>query len=222
MTKLTLEESLRMFVGMTAKRLNENYNLIKELRASMDFAFRNQEASIKALEIQLRQMSIILHEKLSENLRCSTEIKLRVDDEMISLADLGASVSCMPFLTYTTIGLGDLIPSELIVELADRIVKHPKRIAKNVLVGRPFLSTAHAIINVFKEKITLSVKNDKIFFKINKPTSNIIRRVYVLSLRGRMEINLESRLIGEALILDKSRDPNFGDFIELDDLHEPL
>nr|GEY78962.1 hypothetical protein [Tanacetum cinerariifolium] len=84
MTELTLEESLRMFVDMTAKRLDENYNLIKELRAFMDFAFRNQEASIKSLEIQVRQMSIILHEKLAENLRCSTKIKPRVDDETIS------------------------------------------------------------------------------------------------------------------------------------------
>nr|GFC11147.1 hypothetical protein [Tanacetum cinerariifolium] len=50
----------------------------------MDFAFRNQEASIKSLEIQVRQMSIILHEKLAENLRCSTKIKPRVDDETIS------------------------------------------------------------------------------------------------------------------------------------------
>nr|GFA84058.1 hypothetical protein [Tanacetum cinerariifolium] len=37
-----------------------------------------------------------------------------------------------------------------------------------------------------------------------------------------MENDLDSRLMGEALILDRSRDPNFGNFIELDDLHEPL
>nr|GEX79838.1 hypothetical protein [Tanacetum cinerariifolium] len=37
-----------------------------------------------------------------------------------------------------------------------------------------------------------------------------------------MEIDLESRLMGEALILDRSRDPDFGSFIELDDLHELL
>ncbi|GKA93640.1 hypothetical protein Tco_0815626 [Tanacetum coccineum] len=40
-----------------------------------------------------------------------------------ALADLGASISVMLYLTYTTLGLGDLIPTKLIVELAERIVK---------------------------------------------------------------------------------------------------
>ncbi|GJW82010.1 hypothetical protein Tco_0145985 [Tanacetum coccineum] len=84
MTELTLEESLSMFMAKIAKRLDENTNLIKELRASTDFAFRNQEASIKALEIQVRQLSIILHEKLSGNLQSSTVVKPRVNDETIS------------------------------------------------------------------------------------------------------------------------------------------
>ncbi|GJW08735.1 putative retrotransposon ty1-copia subclass protein [Tanacetum coccineum] len=52
-----------------------------------------------------------------------------------ALADLGASVSVMPYSTYTTIGLRDLFPTKLIVELADRIVKQPKGITENVLVG---------------------------------------------------------------------------------------
>nr|GFB26124.1 hypothetical protein [Tanacetum cinerariifolium] len=37
-----------------------------------------------------------------------------------------------------------------------------------------------------------------------------------------MEIDLESWLMREALILDRSSDPDFGNLIELDDLHEPL
>ncbi|GKA75310.1 reverse transcriptase domain-containing protein, partial [Tanacetum coccineum] len=249
MTELSLEESLSMFMAKIAKRHNENTNLIKELRASMDFALRNQKASIKALEIQVKQMNIILHERLSGNLQSSIEIKPRVNDETIStsvkadkpsirridasqyaisnlqnrnlyseskkmigpspshlnddhwdqlketdgekyleahytnanplaLAGLGASVSVMPYSTYTTLGLEDLIPTNLIIELADRTVKRPKGIVENVqvgidkftflvdfiildiledfktplILGRPFLSTAHAIINVFKAK----------------------------------------------------------------------
>ncbi|GJW95329.1 hypothetical protein Tco_0175001 [Tanacetum coccineum] len=84
MTVLTLEESLSMFMAKIAKRHDENTNLIKELRASTDFALRNQKASIKALEIQVRQMSIILGEKLSGNLQSSTVIKPRRNDETIS------------------------------------------------------------------------------------------------------------------------------------------
>ncbi|GKA19639.1 pyruvate dehydrogenase (acetyl-transferring) kinase, mitochondrial [Tanacetum coccineum] len=53
----TIEESLSKFMAESAKRHDENSYLIKEIRASMDAAIRNQRASIKALEIQIRQMS---------------------------------------------------------------------------------------------------------------------------------------------------------------------
>nr|GEU31197.1 hypothetical protein [Tanacetum cinerariifolium] len=165
-----------------------------------------------------------------------------------ALADLGASVSVMPYSTYTTLGLGDLIPTKLIVELANRTVKRLKRIAKNMLIGidkfiflvdfiildipedfktplilgRPFLSTAHAVVNLFKAKITLSVRNDKIFFKSNKPTSNIIKRVYALSLIKSTELDLETRLMGDELRKNKLQDPNIEDFIELNDPNEPI
>ncbi|GJR73955.1 hypothetical protein Tco_0086320 [Tanacetum coccineum] len=48
--------------------------------------------------------------------------------------DLGASVSVMPLSTYLNLGLGELAHTKLTIELADRIVKYPKRIAENVLV----------------------------------------------------------------------------------------
>ncbi|GKD35944.1 retrovirus-related pol polyprotein from transposon TNT 1-94 [Tanacetum coccineum] len=134
------------------------------------------------------------------------------------------------------------------VELADRTVKYPKGIPENVLVGigkfvfhvdfiilympedvkvplilgRPFLSTAHAKIDVFKRKITLRVGDEKIIFKSMKPASSLIKRVYMLGLRERMELDLEARLIGETLVLNRSLDPLYGDYIELNDLNVPL
>ncbi|GJT87901.1 hypothetical protein Tco_1069618 [Tanacetum coccineum] len=52
-----------------------------------------------------------------------------------ALTHLGASVSVMPLSTYLNLGLGELAHTKLTVELTDRILKHPKGIAKNVLVG---------------------------------------------------------------------------------------
>ncbi|GJW62437.1 hypothetical protein Tco_0111772 [Tanacetum coccineum] len=104
-----------------------------------------------------------------------------------ALVKLGASVSVMPLLTYLNLGLGELAHTKLTVELADRTVKYPKGIAKNVLVrigkftfpvdfiildmpkdikvtlilGRPFLSTAHAKIDVYKRKITLRLRRNQ-------------------------------------------------------------
>ncbi|GKC20595.1 hypothetical protein Tco_1022745 [Tanacetum coccineum] len=144
----------------------------------------------------------------------------------------------MPYSTFTNLGLGELAPTKLIVELAYRTIKHPKGVAE-ILVGidrfvfpidfivldileRPFLSTAHAKIDVFKRKIALKIGNDKIVFKSEKPTRNVIKRVYVLGLRERMELDLEARLMGEALILNRSLDHVYGDYIELNDLNKPL
>ncbi|GJW76743.1 putative reverse transcriptase domain-containing protein [Tanacetum coccineum] len=108
-----------------------------------------------------------------------------------ALVNLGASVSVMPLLTYLNLGLGELAHTRLIVKLADRTIKYLKGIAENVLVGigkftfpvdfiildipddikvplilgRPFLSTARAKIDVYKRKITLRVGEEKIIFK---------------------------------------------------------
>ncbi|GKG07958.1 hypothetical protein Tco_0333790, partial [Tanacetum coccineum] len=52
-----MEETLSTFMDESAKRHEENSNMIKEIRDSMDATNRNQGASIKTLQIQIRQMS---------------------------------------------------------------------------------------------------------------------------------------------------------------------
>ncbi|GJT70216.1 hypothetical protein Tco_1029502 [Tanacetum coccineum] len=53
----TMEELLSKFMAESANRHDENSNMIKEIQATTDAAIRNQRASIKALEIQIRQIS---------------------------------------------------------------------------------------------------------------------------------------------------------------------
>ncbi|GKE25641.1 hypothetical protein Tco_1441025 [Tanacetum coccineum] len=98
----------------------------------------------------------------------------------------------------------------------------PEDVKVPLILVRPFLSTAHAKIDVFKRKITLRVGDEKIIFKSVKPVSSLIKRVYMLSLRERMELDLEARLIGWTLVLNRSLDPLYGDYIELNDLNVPL
>ncbi|GJW48718.1 hypothetical protein Tco_0080364 [Tanacetum coccineum] len=250
----SMEDTLSKFMGESAKRHEENSNLIKEIRASTDAAIRNEGASIKTLEIQIGQMSKVLQEKRDLEaylalLKRTREIKssrFQLPLKLIhtryavldppntppyqkgerpgsftlhcfinnvcfdnALVDLGASISVMPLSTYLNLGLGELAHTKLTVELADRTVKYPKGIAKNVLVGigkfvfpvdfiildmpedikvplilrRPFLSTARAKIDVYKRKITLRVGEERIVFTSVKPASSLIKRVYMLSLR---------------------------------------
>ncbi|GJW75748.1 hypothetical protein Tco_0135118 [Tanacetum coccineum] len=101
-------------------------------------------------------------------------------------------------------------------------VNMPEDIRVPLILGRPFLSTAHAKIDVYKRKITLRVGEEKIIFKSVKPASSIIKSVYMLSLRERMELDLESRLMGETLVINRSLDHFLEDYIELNDLNEPF
>ncbi|GJS23900.1 hypothetical protein Tco_0452532 [Tanacetum coccineum] len=61
-----------------------------------------------------------------------------------------------------------------IMQILHRTVKHPKGIVENVLVG---------------------IGDEKIIFKSVKPASSFIKKVYMLSLRERMELDLEARLM---------------------------
>ncbi|GJS15548.1 hypothetical protein Tco_0410020 [Tanacetum coccineum] len=61
-----------------------------------------------------------------------------------------------------------------------------------------------------------------IVFTSVKPASSLIKRVYMLSLRERMELDLEARIMGETLVLNRSLDPFLEDYIELNDLNEPF
>ncbi|GKE96683.1 hypothetical protein Tco_1581538, partial [Tanacetum coccineum] len=98
----------------------------------------------------------------------------------------------------------------------------PEDVKVPLILERPFLSTAHAKINVFKRKITLRVGDVKIISKSVKLASSLIKRVYMLCLRERMELDLEARLMGETLVLNRSLDPLYGDYIELHNLNVPL
>ncbi|GKE76402.1 homeodomain-like protein [Tanacetum coccineum] len=102
------------------------------------------------------------------------------------------------------------------------VLDMPEDSKTSLILGRPFLSTTHAKIDVFKRKNALKVRNDKIVFKSNNLASHIIMKVYVLGLKEQTELDLEARIMGEALILNRPEDPDFGDFIELNDLNEPL
>ncbi|GJR69946.1 RNA-directed DNA polymerase [Tanacetum coccineum] len=150
----------------------------------------------------------------------------------------------MPFSTYSNLILGDLAHTRLTVELADRTIKHPRGIAKNMIVRigkfifpidfvifdipedddvplileQPFLSTAHAKIDVFKRKITLRVGEEKLVFKSIKPATNIIRRVYMV--KERTDLGSKTEFVREAI--NESFDPLYGNYIELNDLDMPL
>nr|GEY02847.1 reverse transcriptase domain-containing protein [Tanacetum cinerariifolium] len=102
-------------------------------------------------------------------------------DNCLALADLGASINLMPLSIWKKLKLPTLNDTKIVLQLADRTISKPTGVAENVFVkvgkfyfpadfvvlyfigdprvplilGRPFLSTAHAIINVHEREIII-------------------------------------------------------------------
>nr|GEZ68002.1 reverse transcriptase domain-containing protein [Tanacetum cinerariifolium] len=102
-------------------------------------------------------------------------------DNCLALADLGASINLMPLSIWKKLRLPTLNETKMVLELADRTISKPTGVAKNVFVkvdkfyfpadfvildfvadpwvplilGRPFLSMEHALIDVYEGEITL-------------------------------------------------------------------
>ncbi|XP_056697746.1 uncharacterized protein [Spinacia oleracea] len=119
---------------------------------------------------------------------CSIQ-ELRFDN---ALCDLGASVSIFPFKIYEKLSLGDLTPTPMSLQLADRSVMFPLGRVDDVplvigkltflvdfivldidedahtpiILGRPFLATAGALIDVQGGLITLKAGDAKASFKL--------------------------------------------------------
>ncbi|GJR32955.1 reverse transcriptase domain-containing protein [Tanacetum coccineum] len=110
-----------------------------------------------------------------------------------ALADLGASINLMPYSLYAKLSLENLKPTKMSVRLADRSFQYPVGIAENMLVevgkftfpadfvilemeedskvplilGRPFLHTADAVIRVKQKQLNLGVGTERMIFNID-------------------------------------------------------
>ncbi|GJV36196.1 reverse transcriptase domain-containing protein, partial [Tanacetum coccineum] len=129
-------------------------------------------------------------EKLEDPEKFLIPCALQELDRTNALADSGASINLLPHSIYKQLGLGALTPTRMTLELANRSITHPMGIAEDVVVrvdgftfladfivvnfepdprvpiilGRPFLHTAKALIDLYEEKITLRVGSDELPF----------------------------------------------------------
>ncbi|KAJ9538830.1 hypothetical protein OSB04_031563 [Centaurea solstitialis] len=111
-----------------------------------------------------------------------------------ALCDLGASVSLMPLAIAKRVHLGDLKATNISLQLADRSIKYPVGVLEDlplqvgsfivpcdfvvlemiedvntpIILGRPFLATAGAIIDVKHSKLSLNVGKEKVEFELRK------------------------------------------------------
>ena len=127
------------------------------------------------------QVSVVIEQKAPSKYKdpgCPTiSCQIGTHEFSQALLDLGASVNLMPYSVYSQLGLGEIKPTSVVLQLADRSIKKPRGIVEDVLVqvdkfyypvdflildtqsvvnmeskipiilGRLFLATANALIN---------------------------------------------------------------------------
>ncbi|KAL5565251.1 hypothetical protein UlMin_028415 [Ulmus minor] len=155
---------------------------------------RRLEANEKVMLME--ECSAILQRKLPPTLKDpgSFTIPCTIGDFEFDkvLCDLGASINLMPLSIFKKLGLGEVKPTTVSLQLADRSIKHPRGIIEDVLVkvdkfifpadfivldmeedrevplilGRPFLATGRTLIDVHQGKLILRVQDEQVTFNV--------------------------------------------------------
>nr|GFC93200.1 reverse transcriptase domain-containing protein [Tanacetum cinerariifolium] len=176
--------------------------LIPKYQKMLKALLSNKEKLQELANIPLNEnCSAIILKKLLEKLgdprkfliMCGfTELKYK------ALADLGASINLMPLSVWKKLGLPELISTRMTLELANRAICTPTGIARDVFVpvgkftfpadfvivdyesdlsvllilGRPFLRTARALIDVYGEEMILRNGDERLTLNMRHDTSS--------------------------------------------------
>ncbi|XP_024990704.1 uncharacterized protein LOC112524991 [Cynara cardunculus var. scolymus] len=111
-----------------------------------------------------------------------------------ALCDLGASINLMPLSIFNQLGIGEVRPTTVTLQLADRSLAYPKGKFEDILVkvdkfifpadflvldyeadrnvpiilGRPFLATGMTLIDVQNGELTMRVNDQQVTFNVFK------------------------------------------------------
>ncbi|GJS05880.1 reverse transcriptase domain-containing protein [Tanacetum coccineum] len=142
--------------------------------------------------------SAVILNKLPEKLGDPGKFLIPCDfpgmDECLALADLGASINLMPLSMWKILSLPELTPICMTLELANRSITKPIGIAEDVsvkvgvfhfpvdfvvvdfdddprvplILGRSFLKTERALIDVYEGELTLRVGKEAVTFNLDQ------------------------------------------------------
>ena len=142
-------------------------------------------------------VNVMMHGELPPKLKdqgaFNIPCRIGINFEGQALCDLGASINLMPLSTFKKLGLGEMKRTVMKIMLADCSVMSPCGIIEDILVrvdgliiptdfiicemeedkdvplilGRPFLATGRAIIDVHKGEVTFRVKGKEVTFNVH-------------------------------------------------------
>ncbi|XP_070039924.1 uncharacterized protein [Nicotiana tomentosiformis] len=192
------------------------------------------------------QVSAIVHSmapKLEDPGAFAISCTIGSADFAKALCDFGASITLMPYYVFKTLGIGQPRPTYMRLQMMDRTMKKPLGIIDDVLVrvdkfilpadfvildcevdyevpiilGRPFLATRKALVDVEAGELTFRMGDEKVVFYVCKsmrqPNSNevcsfvdLVTEVIVDDTSAM--INVEDPL--EAVLLNQEDDEKAG------------
>nr|GEV34673.1 reverse transcriptase domain-containing protein [Tanacetum cinerariifolium] len=237
-------------------QIQKFWNMFKQLHLNITLAealvlMPKYQKMLQALLSNKEKLQELANTPLNEN--CSTVIlkklpkKLRDPGKFLipygfselkckALADLGASINLMPLSVWKKLGLPDLIPTRMTLELANHAICTPNGIARDVFVpvgkftfpadfvvvdyesdprvplilGRPFLRTARALIDVYSEEMILHAGDKRLTLNMKHDTASYSNHPHRESVNLINIFNLSSEDCLEDLVSNKqSGNPTF-------------
>nr|GFA21209.1 reverse transcriptase domain-containing protein [Tanacetum cinerariifolium] len=199
-------------------QIQKFWNMFKQLHLNITLAealvlMPKYQKMLKALLSNKEKLQELTNTPLNEN--CSAVILKNLPEKLgepgkfliscgfselkcKALADLGASINLMPLSVWKKLGLPDLIPTRMTLELVNRAIYTPDGIARDVFVpvgkftfpadivvvdyesdprvplilGRPFLRTARALIDVHGEEMILRDGDERLTLNMKHDTAS--------------------------------------------------
>ncbi|KAK4567385.1 hypothetical protein RGQ29_003257, partial [Quercus rubra] len=203
--KKNVDDQFSKFLSIF-KQLHINIPLIEALEQMPKYAKFLKDIISKKRKLEehetimlTEESSAVLQKKLTPKLKDpgSFTIPCTIGKSYFdrALCDLGASINLMPLFVFRKLGLGEVKPTTISLQLADRSIKYPRGVIEDILVkvdkfifpddfivldmdedeeiplilGRPFLATGRTLIDVQQGKLVLRVKEDEVIFDVFKP-----------------------------------------------------
>nr|GFA27646.1 reverse transcriptase domain-containing protein [Tanacetum cinerariifolium] len=230
-------------------QIQKFWSMFKQLHLNITLAvalvlMQKNQKMLKALLSNKEKLQELANTPLNEN--CSAVILKKLPEKLgdprkflipcgfselkcKALADLEASINLMPLSVWKKLGLPDLIPTRMTLELANHVICTPDGIARDVFVpvgkftfladfvvvnyesdprvplilGRPFLRTARALIDVHGEEMILRDGDKRLTLNMKHDTASYSNHPHRESVNWINIFNISSEDCLEDLVSNK-------------------
>nr|GEV57648.1 reverse transcriptase domain-containing protein [Tanacetum cinerariifolium] len=147
--------------------------LMPKFASMIKILLTNKDKLFELAKVPINEnCSAMLLKKLPEKLGDHGKFLIPCDfsrmDVCHALADLAASINLMLLSISKKLSLPELTPTQMTLELAYRSITPDPRVP--LILGRSFLRTGRALIDVYGEEITLRVNDEAVTFNLNQTT----------------------------------------------------